>query len=84
MKWAGHVACMGDDRGVHMALMGMHEGKRLLWRPRCKWGIILRWIFRRLEGSGDRIELTQDRTGGGHSCVGWGTFGFHKWGEFHD
>ena len=35
MRWAGHVARMGEDRGVHMVLVGKSEGKRPLGRPRC-------------------------------------------------
>jgi len=34
MRWAGHVACMGEERGVYMVLVGKPEGKRLLGRPR--------------------------------------------------
>ena len=34
MRWAGHVARMGEDRGVHRVLVGKLEGKRLLGRPR--------------------------------------------------
>ena len=36
MRWAGHVACMGEGRGVHRVLVGKHEGKRPLGRPRCR------------------------------------------------
>jgi hypothetical protein len=28
MRWAGHMACMGEDRGVHRVLVGKSEGKR--------------------------------------------------------
>ena len=28
MRWAGHVARMGEDRGVHWVLVGKPEGKR--------------------------------------------------------
>jgi hypothetical protein len=28
MRWAGHVACMGEDGGVHRVLVGKPEGKR--------------------------------------------------------
>ena len=28
MRWAGHVARMGEDRGVHRVLVGKPEGKR--------------------------------------------------------
>ena len=34
MRWAGHVARMGEDRGVHWVLVGKPEGKRPLVRPR--------------------------------------------------
>jgi hypothetical protein len=28
MRWAGHVACMGEDRSVHRVLVGKPEGRR--------------------------------------------------------
>jgi hypothetical protein len=34
MRWAGHVACMGEGRGVYRALVAKPEGKRPLGRPR--------------------------------------------------
>jgi hypothetical protein len=34
MRWGGHVARMGEDRGVHRGLMGKPEEKRPLGRPR--------------------------------------------------
>ena len=34
MRWAGHLARMGEDRGVHRVLGGKPEGKRPLGRPR--------------------------------------------------
>jgi hypothetical protein len=37
MRWAGHVAHMGEDRGVHMVLVGKPEGNRPLGRPRRRW-----------------------------------------------
>jgi len=37
MRRAGHVARMGDKRGVYRVLVGRPEGKRLLGIPRCKW-----------------------------------------------
>jgi hypothetical protein len=37
MRWAGHVARMGKERGVHRVLVGKPEGKRSLWRPRRRW-----------------------------------------------
>ena len=85
MRWAGHVARMGEDRGVHRVLMGKPEGKRPLGRPRRRWEDILRWIFRKLEGVvGTGWSWLTIRMGGGHLWVRWGTFGLHKCGEFLD
>ena len=37
MRWAGHVAHMGEERGVYRVLVGKPEGKRPLGRPRRRW-----------------------------------------------
>ena len=37
MRWAGHVAHMGERRGVYMGFMGKSEGKRPLGRPTRRW-----------------------------------------------
>jgi hypothetical protein len=37
MRWAGHVACMGEERNVYRVLTGKPEGKRSLGRPRSRW-----------------------------------------------
>jgi hypothetical protein len=37
MRWAGHVACMGESRGAYRVLVGKPEGKRQLGRPRHRW-----------------------------------------------
>jgi len=34
VRWAGHVALMGEERGVYRVLVGKPEGKRPLGRPR--------------------------------------------------
>ena len=36
MRWAGHVARMGEDRRVQRVLVGKSEGKRPLGRPTCR------------------------------------------------
>jgi hypothetical protein len=33
-RWAGHVACLGEEREVHKVFVGKPEGKRQLGRPR--------------------------------------------------
>jgi len=37
MRWAGHVAHMGEKRGVYRVLVGKPEGKRPIGRSRCRW-----------------------------------------------
>jgi hypothetical protein len=37
MRWAGHVARMGEKRNVYRLLVGEPEGKRPLGRPRRSW-----------------------------------------------
>ena len=62
MRWAGHVARMGEERGAYRVLVGKPEGKRPLGRPRRRWvdniGMDLEEV-----GCGyvDWIGLAQDR-----------------------
>jgi hypothetical protein len=44
MRWAGHVARMGDRRDVYRVLV-RPEGKRLLGRPSRRWDDNGKWIF---------------------------------------
>jgi hypothetical protein len=37
IRWAGHVARMGEKRNVYRLLVGKPERKRPLGRPRCRW-----------------------------------------------
>jgi hypothetical protein len=37
MRWAGHVARMGEGRGTYKVLVRRPEGKRPLGRPRHRW-----------------------------------------------
>jgi hypothetical protein len=39
MRWAGHVARMGEGRGVYSVLVGRLEGKRPVGKPRRKWEV---------------------------------------------
>ena len=47
MRWVGHVARMGERRGVYRVLVGKPKGKRPLGRSDVDGRIILRWIFRK-------------------------------------
>jgi hypothetical protein len=62
MRWAGHVALMGEGRGVYRVLVGKPEGKRPLGRPRHKWedNIKLDLRERGIDGA-NWIQLAQDR-----------------------
>ena len=64
MRWAGHVARMGEDRGVHRVLMGKPEGKRPLGRPRRRWEDNIKMELEEVGGGhADWMELAQDRDG---------------------
>ena len=61
MRWAGHVARMGDVRGVYRVLVGKPEGKRPLGRPRCRWVDNIRMDLQEVGcGYMDWIGLAQD------------------------
>jgi len=66
MRWAGHMARMGEGRGVHKVLVGKPEGKRPLRRPRRRWEDNIKMDHREVGGGGDWMELAQDRNSGGH------------------
>ena len=62
MRWAGHVARMGEGRGVHRVLVGKPEGKRPLGRPRRRWEDNIKMDLQEVGGScEDWMELAQDR-----------------------
>jgi hypothetical protein len=62
MRWAGHVARMGEDRGLHRVLVGKPEGKRPLGRRRRRWEDNIKMDLQEVEGSRvDWMELVQDR-----------------------
>ena len=62
ISWVGHVACMGEMRGVYRVLVGKPEGKRPLGRPRRRWEDNIKMDLQELGCGGmDWIELSQDR-----------------------
>ena len=61
MRWAGHMAHMGEGRGVHRVLMGKPEGKGPLGRPRRRWEVNIKMNLQEVGGSEDWMELAQDK-----------------------
>ena len=62
VRWAGHVARMGEVRGVYMVLVGKPEGRRPLGRPRRRWVDNIRMDLQEVGcGYMDWIGLAQDR-----------------------
>jgi len=62
MRWAGHVAYMGEERGVYRVLVGKPEGKRPLGRPRHRWVDNIRMDLQEVGcGYMHWIGLAQDR-----------------------
>ena len=61
MRWVGHVARIGEGRGVHRVLVGKPEGKRPLGRPKRRWEDNIKMDLQEVGGGGDWMELAQDR-----------------------
>ena len=62
MRWAGHVARMGEEKGVYRFLVGKSEGKRPLGRPRRRWVNNIRMDLQEVGcGYMDWIGLAQNR-----------------------
>jgi len=62
MRWAGHVARMGEERGVYRVLLGKPEGKRPLGKLRRRWMDNIRVDLQEVGcGYMDWIGLAQDR-----------------------
>jgi len=62
MRWAGHEARMGEERGVYRVLLGKPEGMRPMGRPRRRWVDNIRMDLQEVGcGYMDWIRLAQDR-----------------------
>ena len=62
MRWAGHVARMGEEKGVYRLLLGKPEGKKPMGRPRRRWVDNIRTDLQEVGcGYVDWIGLAQDR-----------------------
>jgi len=61
MRWVGHVACMGERRGVYKVLVGKPEGKRLRGRPRRRWEDNIKMALLEVGFEGmDGIDVPED------------------------
>jgi len=66
MRWAGHVARMGEERGAYGILVRKPEGKRPMGKPDIDGWIILGWISRRWDvGIWTGLGWPRIETGGG-------------------
>jgi hypothetical protein len=61
MRWAGHVARMGEKRDAYMILVGRREGRRALGRPRHTWEDNIKMDLQDVGWGMDWLELAQDR-----------------------
>jgi hypothetical protein len=62
MRWARHMARMGEGRGVYRVLVGRSEGKRPLGRPRRRWDDNIKLDLREIGINGANwIQLAQER-----------------------
>jgi hypothetical protein len=62
IRWAGHVARMGEGRNMYRVLVGKPEGKRPLGRPKRRWEDGIRMDLRKIGGGeGGSFHLDQDR-----------------------
>jgi hypothetical protein len=69
MRYAGHVARMGEKRNAYRILVGKPEGKKPLGRPRRRLVGSIKMDPREIRWGGmDWIDLTQDRDQGAGSC----------------
>jgi hypothetical protein len=60
MRWAGHVACMREGKGVYRVLGGRPERKRPLGRPRHRWEDNIKMDLREIGIDGANwIQLAQ-------------------------
>ena len=57
IRWAGHVARMGERRGVYRVLVGKPEGKRQLGRPRHRWEDNIKMDLQEVEYGGHGLDL---------------------------
>ena len=67
MRWAGHVARMGERRGVYTVLMGKPKGRRPLGSPRRRWEDNIKMDLQQVDvGAWTGSSWLMIGSGGGH------------------
>jgi hypothetical protein len=61
MRWAGHVARIGEERKLYKVLVEKHEGRRPLGKPRCRWENGIRMDVRETGWGLEWMQLAHDR-----------------------
>ena len=62
MRWAGHVACMGERGGVYRVLVGKPEDTEKLGRDRCRWEDNIKMDLQEVGWRDmDCVDLAQER-----------------------
>ena len=65
IRWAGHVARLGERRGVYRVLLWKPEGKRTLGRPKHRWENNIKIDLQEV-GAWNGSNWLRIGTGGGH------------------
>jgi hypothetical protein len=82
IRWAGHVARMGEKSGIYKVLVGKPEGKRALGRPKRRWEDSIKIVGSGIWGHGlDRAGSEQGQVAGTCYC-GNEASGTIKCGEY--
>jgi len=67
MRWAGHVASMGERGGLYKVLVEKRKGKRPFGRPRCRWEDNIKMDLQEVDmGAWTGLIWLRTGAGGGH------------------
>jgi hypothetical protein len=77
LRWADHVACMGERRCAYRALVGKPERRRPFEKPCCRYEDNIRKDLLKVGWDMDWIDLAQERDRW-PALVTAVNFGFHK------
>jgi hypothetical protein len=64
MRWAEHIACMGERGGAYRVWFGRHEGKKALGRPICRGGDCIKMDLHKVGWRAWSTDLAEDRDSG--------------------